>query len=359
MQDITSDWIQFLARQGARFSASAPSEVTGFEGVAERGGERGDDPGSELIQLSDLGLIAASGAEAANFLHNQLTNDVLHLPEDQARLAGYCTPKGRLLATMLIWRSGDDILLQLPREILPAILKRLQMYLLRTKASLRDVSADTVLLGLTGPAAAAALAPDFPAAAALAPYAKCDSAAGSLMRLADANGVPCYLWQASPEAAIAAWPRLRETLTPAPAAAWRLAQIRAGIPQVVGATQELFVPQMLNYDVIEGINFRKGCYPGQEIVARSQYLGKQKRRMLAATLPGLEAPAPGTEVFSSADPGQPCGVIVNAAAAPDGRAECLVEIKTAALEQGTVHLDSAQGPALVFGALPYPLPEPA
>jgi hypothetical protein len=350
MTDLTNPWLQFLTRHGARVDNAGTQQIVEFEGQAPRSMlERGF-----VAPLTDLGLIAASGDDAAHFLHNQLTNDVEHLEETEARLAGYCSPKGRLLATFLIWKSGDTILLQLPRHIQATVQKRLQMFILRSKAKLADATDAQALLGVGGEAAAATLQKWFPLLPAT-PYAKTDSEAGSLIRIPDAFGAPRYQWIAPLAVAEQAWPELIQTLVPTGTQTWRLADIQAGIPQITQPTQEQFVPQMINYELIGGVNFRKGCYPGQEIVARSQYLGKLKRRMLPASLPAIEARA-GMEVFSSADPAQPCGMIVNAEPNLQGGADCLVEVKLAAAEADSVHLSSAQGPRLTFGSLPYPVP---
>jgi folate-binding protein YgfZ len=136
-------------------------------------------------------------------------------------------------------------------------------------------------------------------------------------------------------------------------AAWHLASIHAGIPQVTAATQEQFVPQMINFELIGGVNFKKGCYPGQEIVARSQYLGKLKRRVVLASLDNASARA-GDEVFAADDPAQPAGMVVNAAPNGAGGADALVEIKLAALD-GAVHHGTAGGTLLRFLPLPYAL----
>jgi folate-binding protein YgfZ len=323
-----------------------------------------------VAPLTDLGLLAFSGAEAATFLHNQLTNDVEHLSTGEVRLAGYCTPKGRLLATMLLWKTDDAIMLALPRALLPAIQKRLQMFVLRAKVKVQDLSEQQAILGLAGDKAAAALQAWF-AELPARPYAKIDNAAGTLMRLADGgNGegsnIARYQWIAANQIAIDAWPHLTADLTVAGEAAWQLGDIQAGVPQITLATQEKFVPQMINFELIGGVNFKKGCYPGQEIVARSQYLGKLKRRMMLATIvqSGDDADSDtaiqaGVEIFSSADPEQPCGMIVNAANVGDGRISCLVEIKLAAQDSGAIHAGSANGPLLHFHSLPYSLAEPA
>ncbi|MEB0134687.1 folate-binding protein [Actimicrobium sp. CCC2.4] len=310
--------------------------------------------GSFFSALTDLGLIAFEGDDAANFLHNQLTNDVEHLGIEQAQLAGYCTPKGRLLASFLMWRTAGSIVLEVARDIQPAIQKRLQMFVMRAKAKSSDLTDSSAIIGLGGDAAGAALAGWFPLLPD-APYAKVENAAGTLIRLTDAGTMARYQWITTPEIAIAAWPMLGTTLQQAGTEHWRLTEILAAIPHITLATQEKFVPQMVNLEAIGGVNFRKGCYPGQEIVARSQYLGKLKRRTLPASVSAPEVAA-GMEVFAANEPEQPCGMIVNAARDASGLHHCLVEIKTAALDAGTIHL-GAQGPALHFTALPYALPD--
>lgn len=348
MSENQASWLSFLAENGARLSTSTTPDVIGFSGPAAGGM-------NFIAPLTHLGLIAATGEDAATFLHNQLTNDIEALSPSVARLAGYCSPKGRLLATMLAWKTGDAIYLQLPREIQPTVQKRLQMFILRSKAKLADAT-DRVALGLVGPAAAAALAPWFEALPQQA-YAVVHADAGTLIRVADADGAPRYQWIATLEVAKTAWPQLANTLPAADSSAWRQSEIRAGIPMVLAATQEQFVPQMVNYELVGGVNFRKGCYPGQEIVARSQYLGKLKRRTVIAEIESADV-APGMEVYADSDPEQPCGQIVNAET--DGKASlCLVELKTALLESGAIHLGSASGPQLRIGALPYPLTDPA
>jgi folate-binding protein YgfZ len=349
MTEFMNTWLQFLTLQGARIDDASASQALDFGDAANK-----TTPATNFIApLTDLGLIALSGEEASHFLHNQITNDVEHLAQNEARLAGYCSPKGRLLATFLMWKTGDTIMLQLPREILAAVQKRLQMFVLRSKVKLADVSDAHVALGLTGPVAAAALSEWFPVLPAL-PYAKIESDAGILIRVAEVAGMPRFEWITTQALAENAWLKVTEQLQPAGTHAWHLADIEAGIPQITKATQEQFVPQMVNFELIGGVNFKKGCYPGQEIVARSQYLGKLKRRMLLASVAKQEV-NPGMEVFSVADREQPCGMIVNAAPRSQNEIMCLVEIKIAALNDGPIHLGSADGAELHFMALPYAL----
>lgn len=283
------------------------------------------------LRLSDWGVIRAQGADAASFLHSQLTQDFALLDREHARLAGFCTAKGRLLATMVGWRGGDEeILLALPAETLAATLKRLSMFVMRAKCKLSDASAEFAVYGLLGEPTAEAwtLASDDEAVQIALP------GTGRALRVQPANA-------------------------PAPTGAamtaddWAWAEAEAGVAWVRGATVEAFVPQMINFEVLGGVNFKKGCYPGQEIVARSQYRGTLKRRLQV-----FEADAPATigqEIFNSADPEQPAGVVAGSGS-KGGRTAIAAEIKLAALEGGSLHLGSATGATLQPRALPYEIP---
>jgi folate-binding protein YgfZ len=347
-----SNWIEYLSSHGARFHVDEAGQAEDF-GRALPADELA---GGFVAAVTDLGLIGVSGEDAASFLHSQLTNDVEHLGTQEARLAGYCTPKGRLQATFLSWRDAQSIYLQLPRAIQPPLQKRLTMFVLRAKAKLRDATSEPAVeavLGFGGGRGEAALREHVGTLPA-APYGKVDHAAGTVIRLADAFGAPRYLWLTSFDSGAAALSAAKSAgLALGGNQAWHLAAIHAGIPQVTIKTQEQFVPQMVNFELLGGVNFKKGCYPGQEIVARSQYLGKLKRRTALATVDNAAAQA-GDEVFSAADPDQPCGMIVNAAANGKGGADVLVEMKLEALEQ-EVHLGSAAGARLAMLPPPYPL----
>ena len=302
--------------------------------------------------LPDLGVIAATGEDASDFLHNQLTNDVLGLSEDSARLAGYCSPKGRLLATMLVWKAADSYFLMLPKSLLAATQKRLQMFVLRAKVKLEDASDRLSIAGIGLPSGANATV--LPAAA----YQRGYLAEGTVIRMPDAARFARALWVGPAQQAPSLYAVLPSGLATASASLWRWTDIQAGVPQILEATREQFVPQMVNFELVGGVNFRKGCYPGQEIVARSQYLGKLKRRMLLASVDAIDAPeaAPGTEVYSDTDPGQPCGMIVNAERGLDERLACLVEIKMEMAESGaSIRLGSPSGPLLQLSPLPYSL----
>ncbi len=310
------------------------------------------------MPLPQFGVIDVAGDDAATFLHSQLTNDIEHLDAASARLSGYCSPKGRLLGSFLAWRAGHGVRLLVSKDVQPAVQKRLSMFVLRAKAKLTDASDTLAVAGFAGDVREA-LSGIFDALPD-GVHVKVDGPAGALIRVPDAAGRKRYLWigpRAEVDARLAA---LAGTLPVVSPAVWDWLDVRAGEPRITQPAVEQFVPQMVNFDVIGAVNFRKGCYPGQEIVARSQYRGTIKRRTALAHVAGdTDTVHAGVELFHSDDPGQPCGMIVNAAAAPAGGVDALVEIKLAALDSGTVHLGSADGPVLAFDALPYAWPTEA
>ncbi len=296
---------------------------------------------SGALPLPHWGLIRARGADAVKFLQGQLTNDVALMADSQVRLAGFCSAKGRLQASFVVWKlASDDVLLACAASVLPTALKRLSMFVLRAQCKLIDASAELTLHGLVGDSAHALIA-DTPV------WAWHAVAGGMLVRLPDVDGVArCMLAVSTPPTAL---PAITTD-------AWRALEVRSGIPVIEAATVDQFVPQMLNYEIVGGVDFQKGCYPGQEIVARSQYRGTIKRRMFLFECEALLAA--GEEVFHSADAGQPAGMVVNAAALAAGSV-ALVEVKLAALDSGTLHARAASGAMLVKGELPYALPSDA
>lgn len=291
-----------------------------------------DFPPSGSLPLTDWGLIRASGDDARSFLHGQLTQDMLHLEPGRARLAGYCSAKGRLLASFVVWLDGNgDVLLACSADLLPATLKRLSMFVLRAKCRLVDATAERPLHGLAG--------------AAVPPGPDWSVHEHRIVRLPAVRGLPRALCLGEAPAAPALDPEL-----------WRWLEVHSGVARIVGANVEAFVPQMVNLELVGGVNFQKGCYPGQEVVARSQYRGTLKRRayVVDSTAP-LQA---GQEVFDPADPAQPAGRVVLAAAPAGRRPAALVELKIGA-SSGPLHAGAPDGPALTLAALPYPIPAEA
>lgn len=301
------------------------------------------------VRLADWGVIRAKGDDAGAFLNGQLTQEALKLDVGQARLAGYCSPKGRLLASFVMWRSApDEILLACSADLLAPTLKRLAMFVMRAKCKLTDATAEIALWGVALPGLLHDSA-EQPIPATL--YETSTVANGTAIRLADAAGATRLLW-AAPADATPPW------ATTSSADVWNWLEVQSGVPRIVASTVEAFVPQMINLELVGGVNFQKGCYPGQEIVARMQYRGTLKRRMVLSE--GASAGVAGAEVFAAADPTQPAGQIVLSASLPHpeggARHAALIEVKRALTEAGELHVGSADGPVVRLRELPYAIP---
>lgn len=300
-------------------------------------------------QLTQYGMLSASGADARGFLHAQLSSDIEHLPQTAARRAGYCSAKGRLLASFLVVPHEGGFLLQLSADLAAPIAKRLTMFVLRSKVSIADASESWAQFGVWGEGAAARLleaglpVPD------------------GLMQVSATPG--CLVVSIGPNrflaicsaAAAQGFAGLAGRVAPH---WWSLDEVRAGVPLISAPIQDLFVPQMANFELIGGVDFKKGCYPGQEIVARSQYLGKLKRRMYRGEIDAGDSPAEppvaGAEIFGGDS--QPAGTLVSAAPRPDGGYEILAVMQSAQVDQGAVlRLGSAQGAPVRIVPLPYPV----
>jgi len=308
--------------------------------------------GTILCDLDQFGTLRASGEEAQSFLQNMLSNDIREADAVRAQFSSLNSPKGRMLATMLIWRNGGDYLLQLPRVLCEPIRKKLSMYVLRAKVKISDASDEIISFGLSGANAQEILGKQFGELPQL-PLGFIGTEKAGVLKIGDTR------FQISTTAQFA--PTLRQSFSrhaqPVGSVCWDWLNIRAGIPIILPQTQEQFVPQMVNFEVIGGVNFKKGCYPGQEIVARMQYLGKLKRRMYPAHLDSGEAPQPGDEFFSADMEGQASGMIANVSPAPGGGFDVLAVLQVSSRETQTVHWKSLQGDTLKFLPLPYLLPD--
>jgi folate-binding protein YgfZ len=346
------------AAEWARFVTSQAS------GIAESADVQTElRAASEGCVVSDLGAgyawIEATGPDAAAFLHAQLSSDVAALGPQRAQLSTYSSPKGRVLATLLLWRFPDGFVLQVPASIAASLVRRLGMFVLRSKVRL-TVSERWVVLGLTGTGAAQALT----AASAELPesdFALVPATAGrapqtheALLRLPGSR----YQWIFADAArASELWQRMRSAGVRAGiGAAWRRATIRSGIAEVVAETQDQFVLQMLNYELLGSVSFTKGCYPGQEIVARTQYRGEIKRRTLLLHARIGSAPAPGAPVYALSSPEQPIGTVLGAAAAPGDGFDLLACVHLDLAAGGELRLNAIDGPLLERLELPYALP---
>ena len=342
---MNSDWQNFLIRQGAIIEGGVTSHFGDHAAELNSTAQN-----TVLCDLSQFGILRVSGDDAESFLQNLLSNDIREVSATRAQLSSLNTAKGRMLATLLIWRDGDEYLLQLPRVLAEAIRKKLGMYVLRAKVKIADASDEIILFGLSGANAQEILNKQFGALPQL-PHGIIGIAQGSVMRISDTR----FQINTTAPHAVALWKLLSQHVQPVGSACWDWFNIRSGIPVILPQTQEQFVAQMVNFELIGGVNFKKGCYPGQEIVARMQYLGKVKRRMYLAHLESSDAPQAGDELCCANEEEQACGMIVNAAPAPGGGYDVLATVQISSRETQTVHWKSLQGEALQFLPLPYSL----
>ena len=296
-----------------------------------------------IAPLPHLGVIRVEGEDAAKFLHGQLTQDFSLLGLSEARLAAFCSARGRMQASFIGFkRSHTEVLLVCSRDLLAPTLKRLSMFVLRAKAKLTDVSADFSLYGLAGNAI------DNLSGGARAMWSKMDVGSASLIHLYPADGSPRALWVAPASEP----PPVGDPMS---SEVWLWGEVRSGVATVTAPIVEAFVPQMLNYESVGGVNFKKGCYPGQEVVARSQFRGTLKRR--AYLVHCASAMKAGDEVFDTADASQPCGTVAQAAAAPQGGFDAIVSMQTSAATGPGLRLGQGDGPPIELLALPYQLLE--
>jgi folate-binding protein YgfZ len=334
-----SSWQDFLTGQG-------------YPGVDLAADLAAAQDGLVLADLSHYGLLGLGGEDARDFLQNQISNDLRGQTPEQGVFAAYCTPKGRMLANFIVIERQGERLLLLPRALVAPLQKRLSMYILRSKVMHRDASESWVGMGLSGPGADAVLR----AVLGLAPPPGL-GVAHSEDAFAIALGEGRFDVFVAPERAPAIWQALAAKARPVASAAWDGLLVRAGIPVVLPETQDHFVPQMANMDALHGISFNKGCYPGQEVVARAHWVGKVKRRLFLAHVDAT--PALAQEVFSAAVSDQAAGQVANLAPAPGGGFDLLVVLREEARAANDVSLGGRDGPRLSFMDLPYVIEEVA
>jgi len=336
----TTSWLAFLASRGGR---PVPPIIADFgHPDAEL---RAAQSGSVVAPLTHLATLGFAGADAAAFLQGQLSCDVQGLAVDRAALGSYCTPQGRMLATFSLWRDGDELRMALAADIAQAVRTRLQKFVLRAKVTIAE--AEVALLGVAGPAGPGVLR-DVLGAALAEPFALWRNQDATVIGLPGARFVVACRTDAAP----ALWTRLATTLTPAGSLAWQWLDIASGLPLVTAPTQDQFVPQMANLELIGGVDFRKGCYTGQEVIARAQYRGKVKRRMYRAHVAGAEACA-GDAIVGGGEGEAAGGMVVNAAPSPEGGSEVLAVLHGSAVSGGELRLRSPDGAMLELRPLPY------
>jgi folate-binding protein YgfZ len=343
---MTPEWITYLQQANAQIDNNT---VIHF-GQPEQ--ERQQVLVGDIItDLSHFGLIKVTGSEAAQFLQGQLTNDVRQVTAMQSQLTACCNPKGRIIFNFRLLKRNDAYYLLLPHRSLETLVKRLRMYVLRADVQLEEVSDQLSRLGIAGTNSKQLLTDCLGFAPPTEINASLTENQITVITISDTRYLvftetPQNLFQCA----------TAQKVFPVGASAWQLLDILAGIPQIVSATTEEFVPQMVNYQAIGGVSFKKGCYTGQEIVARMQYLGKLKRRMYLAKIDTSALPEAGDKLYLS-DNEQSVGQIVNAERHPDGGEVVLAVIQISQAESEDIHWQSQQGELLRLMDLPYSVSE--
>jgi tRNA-modifying protein YgfZ len=340
---MTNQWRDFLTAGAATIDAEGRVQFP----------EPATPTDCRLFDLSHLGLIAARGADAVGFLQGQLSNDIRELSDSHTQLSAHCNQKGRILTLFRAVRLGETVYLQTPMERVADSIQRLSRFILRAKVTLNDASDELIRVGLAG-----ATAPDLLAAQGL-PAPELDNGLaqfGELAVIRIPGTTPRFeiLGPFAPMRAL--WEAFAPQAAPANAADWTRLDIQAGLPNVYDRTVETFVPQMLNLQLIDGVSFNKGCYTGQEVVARMQFLGKLKRRLYLAEVERDTPPQPGEELFTTSSASQQTdGWVVDACPLGDGRHALLVVTEIAAVDAGEIRLGT-EGPVLSLREPPYGFP---
>lgn len=346
-----SDWVAFLQQQGAVLNAEG--QVVNFgnpdaEREAAVNGQTLCDLGAGLV------LLGVTGEDAEQFLQGQLTNDVREVTQGKVQLSSWCTHKGRVQSSFYILPHAGGYYLLVARSRLEAMLKRLKMFVLRSKVSLEAVT-DKACVAVTGRDSAALVGKITGLSVPDTDKACTSSDSLSLCRLTAER----YLVIGDVAALQEVWTQGAASAQVAAFDSWQLQEILAGIPLIDEPNAEAFVPQMLNLHLIDGVSFKKGCYTGQEIVARSQYLGEVKRRMYLAHLESDVAPQAGELLYADVNNGEEAGRIVNAQAHPDGGYVLLAVLKKELADEQVIHWQDLSGPMLAFMSLPYEVPSAA
>ncbi|BBB14872.1 tRNA-modifying protein YgfZ [Candidatus Rickettsiella viridis] len=298
------------------------------------------------IDLTDFGIIQVSGKKAKLFLQGQLTCNVEEVDENQTRLGAHCDAKGRIQATLRLFFYQDAYYFLLPRTMLSHLLQCLKKYAVFSAVNLTDVTQHWKIIGLIGDSSAELLRQHtlFPE------QTNSLSASASLICLAIPGSTPRFILL-TPDEKSAFFIHTVEEL---PLSDWYLRDIIAGIPSIYPETIAQFTPHQLNYPAIGGVSFNKGCYIGQEIIARTHYLGQSKSRLYRVAFQANHQFPPGTAIQN--EQGVRQGTLIMSANTEKDGYQALVCLQSQAISH-TIHLESSQGPALQLLELPIILQE--
>ena len=305
--------------------------------------------GNIISDLSQFAVIEVSGDDAQSFLGGQLTSDVKKMDRGQSHLTAWCSAQGRVLAIFRIVRRPEAFWLQLPLELKDAVIKRLKMYVLRAKVKIADRSDNLAQVGLSGNAV-----PDFLARQLTTLPAEVNHAVhADDYSMARIGGVmPRFVIIGQTEPLIKLWTQAEGILQPVGAAAWTLADIESAQPWIVESTREQFLPQVLNLDALGGVSFNKGCYPGQEVIARLKFRGQVKQRLFRGQVGESMTVAPGTKLYLLQEDAS-VGEVLLSAPHPAGGQALLAALRVDLADSKDLHLGAATGPLCGFRAPPY------
>lgn len=339
---MKSAWKAFLVDQGAEF------ENDRLVSFGNPNMERRISPqGAVLSNLSDRGLLEVSGADAVSFLQNQLTNDITKIDPKTHQLTAWCNPKGRVIANFRAFMRGESIFLILSKDLVETVLTKLSRYIMMSKVTITDATDMLVHFGYAGEHAEQGLTRilDY---VPTAPDETLQLGNLSILRLP--GDTPRFEVFGDISSCSDLWSKCNVRAAPVSSQAWDFMNIRAGRPVVTAESTEAWIPQMLNLTYIDGVDFKKGCYPGQEVVARLKYLGKSKRRMFHLQIETDKVPACNASIVTA--DGTEAGKVLNAVLNPDDVIESLAVLKIADTEN-PLFLDSPDGPAVSLLELPY------
>jgi len=348
---MRQQWQSFLSEQGAIINNGC---VTHFNSTEIE--IKNSNTATILADLSQYRLIRVSGTDANSFLQGQLSNDINHVTENRSQMSAYCSPKGRTMALFRVFNFDNAYFLSLPDEIAEATIKRLKMFIMRSDVTMDDVTELYFHFGVAGKEATANLKTALNLT--LLPAETDDSTIIYGLCLQKLAGTPDrFELIGSIANAISVWNALQANCKPVGQSAWNLQRINAGIPEIYSKSVEAFVPQMLNLQLINTINFQKGCYPGQEIVARTKYLGKLKKRLYLAEISTTNPIEIGTDIYQNGENQQSVGKIVLAETNSAETMRVLAVLQIAAAENQTLFLAEKEGPTLKILEMPYNLDE--
>ena len=341
---MNTDWKEFLIQQGASIEGD---RTVSFVNTAK---EPYSLKSTYICDLSNLGLISAQGEEAQSFLYSQFTNDLNLVTPSVSQLSSYCNPKGRMLSIFRVFIRDSNYHILLHRDVLEATLKKLTMFKLMAKVDLSDISDDLVSIGIAGPDTGATLNKlNFTIPNEINHCIQDNET--TIIRLP--SDTTRMLLITNVQQAEQIWNQCSESIAIADHKLWNLHDIVCGIPHVNANTSEAFIPQMTNLELINGVSFSKGCYPGQEVVARTHYLGKPNRRMFRINIVDNDIPEPGVNIYSPDDENQPVGKIVIAEKITESESSALVVMRTKNQHDTNLHAGSVNGPEITMQSLPY------